>query len=87
MPFFHAARLRDFGGRDAVAAAPAALKTPMLVTSQMEKMTSLWRFPKRKFSGFTHEISMVIIQLIIDILISLDWCKRKLTGNHIYFLR
>ena len=38
-------------------------------------------------SGFTHEISMVIIQLIIDILISLDWCKRKLTGNHIYFLR
>ena len=37
-------------------------------------------------SGFTHEI-WVIIQLIIDILISLDWCKRKLTGNHIYFLR
>jgi len=30
-------------------------------------------------------ISMVIIQLIIDILISLDWCKRKPTGNHILF--
>ena len=36
-------------------------------------------------SGFTHEISMVIIQLIFDILISLDWFKGKSTGNHGFY--
>ena len=36
-------------------------------------------------SGFTHEISTVIIQLIIDILISLDWFKGKSTGNHGFY--
>jgi hypothetical protein len=36
-------------------------------------------------SGFTHEISTVIIQLIIDILISLDWFMGKSTGNHGFY--